>query len=84
MSPERLGFLGRVLKPITDFADFFAMREKPPKTRYVKTTSGMIVELGEDLPDTLAEAMAQAMKADKQISGYFDEETGEVFIEEAE
>lgn len=81
MSPERPGFLGRILKPIADFADFFAMREKPPTTRFVKTTTGMIVELGEDLPDALAEAMAQAMKTNKTISGYFDKRTGTTVLE---
>lgn len=55
--------------------------EEPSKTRYVKTSTGMIVELGEDLPDELAEAMAQAMKTKKGSTGYYDEAMGKIIFE---
>lgn len=82
MLRERPGCLSRILKPIADFADFFALKDEPPKTRYVKTSNGMMAELDELRPDQFAEAMSEAFKTGKVVYGYFDEETGKFILKE--
>ena len=77
MSTERRGCL-KILGPLEKL---FAVKDKPLKTRFVKTESGIEVELDELQPDEFAEGMAKTFLTGKATVGYFDEETGKFVIE---
>lgn len=71
------------LKYLGPLAELFAVKGKAG-TRFVKTESGIGVELLDDQPDEFAEGMAQAFLTGKPTIGYFDEEKGDFIIKELE
>lgn len=71
------------LKYLGPLAELFAVKDKPG-TRFIKTESGISVELQDDQPDEFAEGMAQTFLTGKATFGYFDEEKGEFIIKELE
>ncbi len=71
------------LKYLGPLAEIFAVKYKPER-QFVKTKSGIKVELLNDEPHEYAEAMAQTFLTGKATFTYFDEEKGEFVIEELE